>query len=173
MWLELSLIYLAFTALSLSMHRHYQALFKKPPNPWIRRALRALGWTSLALSFVSAPNQSLQFLGVVAWFGLFTAAGLSFVILLAYSPIVALGLGLLPLAFTTSIGIITIGLNAGLVDDSARFAESTQNPHPRISRSEAGAVSEFQGSKCGSKQTKRPVPKDLGSNSAFAEIDTR
>ncbi len=96
--LALALAYAGFVALCLAMDRHHGQVFRHRAVPWQRQALRLVGWLLLAASLPACIAGWGWPVGLVAWFGILSAAGLLLVFLLPYAPRVTAALALaLPL----------------------------------------------------------------------------
>lgn len=75
--LALGLSFTAFTALSLAMEKHQQALHATQAAPASRRRLcSVLGWVLLPLAFGLSVADHGWALGPVLWLGVMTVAGL-------------------------------------------------------------------------------------------------
>ena len=103
--------YLGFSALSLSIQRHYGEIFgrhkvlSRTQNLW----LRLLGWLLIAFSYaVSIASQGWG-VGSVMWLGMLMLAGLLLVLMTAYLPRLILKL----VSFLTAL--ILIGLSCGQI----------------------------------------------------------
>lgn len=92
MLLALLLCYGGFTALCLSMDRHYTELLGRKPSVRRRQGMRILGWLSLTLSLWAAVSATGVGLGLVQWFAVLMLSGLLLVLLLPYHPRLALSL---------------------------------------------------------------------------------
>jgi len=98
MLLATLLCYLGFTALSLSMSRHYADVIGGQLALEHRWRLRLPGWLALALSFWAAGQTGGWSIGVVQWFAALMASALVLLITMAWRPRLALwlaGVGLL------------------------------------------------------------------------------
>lgn len=103
--LAFALSYAGFTALCLSLSRHYREVFDATPSQARTQLLRALGWAALALAFAVAIAASGWQVGAVLWIALLTAAAASNVLMLSYAPrrLMALGAGLLPVGLLAAL----------------------------------------------------------------------
>ena len=90
----IALTYTGWAALSLSMSRHAREALQREPSPLQRHLLRAAGWLALAAGLCMSAARTGWPIGTVEWFGMLTASGVSFVLLLSYYPRLAAGLGL-------------------------------------------------------------------------------
>ena len=103
-----ALIYIAFTALCLSMDRHHQTIFKENHKFLKRTTLRIAGWAVLVVSLWATVKLSEPYeTGVVTWFGLLTVGGLALVFLLAYRPKIVLSAGIAAIALALG-GIVIL-----------------------------------------------------------------
>ncbi len=75
-----------FAALSLAMDRHHRQVWHRAPSRGLRLLLRAAGTLALAASLAACIAQSGAGVGVVAWFGLLSAAAAVVALLLAHRP---------------------------------------------------------------------------------------
>lgn len=102
--LALALAYAGFAGLCLAMRRHYQQVWGRQPSRRASSGLRLAGWLGLALSVAPSIVVWGTAIGIVAWFGMLTVAGLVFAFLLPYTPRAAALLGLLgPMAAAISV----------------------------------------------------------------------
>ncbi|WLH36609.1 DUF3325 domain-containing protein [Pseudomonas sp. FP2196] len=92
MLLALLLCYAGFTALCLSMPRHYDELLGHKPSPRRRRGLTLAGWLLLGLSIWAAVTANGWSFGLVDWFAVLMLSALALVLLLPYRPRLALAL---------------------------------------------------------------------------------
>ena len=81
----LSLAYSGFVGLWLAMQRHQRLVWTGHPTPMKRTVLRSMGWLCLALSLVFCIRTWGVATGVVGWFGMLTAAGLTVAFLLPFA----------------------------------------------------------------------------------------
>jgi hypothetical protein len=98
MLLATLLCYLGFTALSLSMSRHYADAVGGELAPGRRQLLRVLGWVMLLLSLWAGVEAGGGSMGVVQWFAALMASALVLLIAMSLRPRLALllaGVGLL------------------------------------------------------------------------------
>lgn len=84
----LLLAYAGFAALSLAMPRHHSQLrpARSLPNKRDRGLYRLAGWCALALAALASILGWGPAIGAVAYFGVLSAAALTLVLLLAYTP---------------------------------------------------------------------------------------
>ena len=92
MLLALLLCYAGFTALCLSMERHYSDLLGRKPALAMRRRMKVTGWLLLALSLWAAVSATGWGLGLVEWFAVLMLSALLLVLLMPYRPRLALSL---------------------------------------------------------------------------------
>jgi len=79
-------------------HERVREVLKRDLSALQRHGLRALGWGALMVSLLMAAAHQGWPIGTVEWFGMLTACGVSFVLLLTYVPRLAAGLAVgLPL----------------------------------------------------------------------------
>lgn len=97
MLLALLLCYGGFTALCLSMDRHYADLLGRKPSARRRQSMRVGGWLLLTLSLWTAVSATGWGLGLVEWFAVLMSSALLLVLLLPYRPRLALSLAALGL----------------------------------------------------------------------------
>lgn len=98
MLLATLLCYLGFTALSLSMSRHYADMVGGKLAPERRQRLRLLGGLILLLSLWAGVEAGGWSIGLVNWFAALMSSALVLLIALSFRPRLALmlaGLGLL------------------------------------------------------------------------------
>jgi hypothetical protein len=98
MLLATLLCYLGFTALSLSMSRHYADAVGSKLAPGPRQLLRVLGWIMLLLSLWAGVQAGGWTIGLVQWFAALMASALVLLIAMSLRPRLALllaGVGLL------------------------------------------------------------------------------
>ncbi|MCB5190026.1 DUF3325 domain-containing protein [Methylobacillus arboreus] len=82
-----ALAYAGMTAFCLGMEKHYaQARDGAVLSPASRKWLKAIGWSLLALGILSSAYGWGWSIGLVAWTGFVSAAAISLVLLLSYSP---------------------------------------------------------------------------------------
>lgn len=108
--------YLGFSALSLSMQRHYAEIFgrHKVLNRTQYLSLRLLGWLLIAFSYaVSIASQGWG-VGSVMWLGILMLAGLLLVLMTAYLPHLTFKFITLKLVSFLVVLILT-GLNNGQI----------------------------------------------------------
>lgn len=92
MLLPALLCYVGFTALCLSMERHYSDLLAGKPSLRRRRLLKATGWLLLAVSIWTAVSAEGWTMGLVKWSAVLMASAVLLVFLLPYRPRWVLGL---------------------------------------------------------------------------------
>lgn len=92
MLLPLLLTYTGFTALCLSMPRHYDELLGHKPSTRRRQGLKVGGWLLLYLSLWAAVKANGWSFGLVDWFAVLMLSALALVLLLPYRPRFALAL---------------------------------------------------------------------------------
>jgi Protein of unknown function (DUF3325) len=80
------LVYAGLAALCLAMDRHHRQIWQRTPGSRTRMALRVLGVCLLVGSLLASVHAAGGPLGVVAWFGILTLAGVLLVLLLPYAP---------------------------------------------------------------------------------------
>lgn len=103
------LSFLGLAALCLSMARHHQAVWSRPPDRPRARAFRAAGWGLIALSLAAAVRGEGWNVGPVDWLGSLVGAGLLVIVVQSYRPRALLWLA--PLA-----GVVAVaGMIAGAV----------------------------------------------------------
>lgn len=73
---SLTVAYLGFAGLALSMPRHFAQLRGGKPGAAAQQAFRALGWTGLALSLWPSIAFWGPSIGITAWLGLLTVTAL-------------------------------------------------------------------------------------------------
>ncbi|MBD8492466.1 DUF3325 domain-containing protein [Pseudomonas syringae] len=86
MLLPALLCYGGFTALCLSMERHYSDLLAGTPSLRRRRAFKAGGWLLLAVSAWAAVSAEGWTMGLVKWSAVLMASAVLLVFLLPYRP---------------------------------------------------------------------------------------
>jgi hypothetical protein len=84
--LAIALAYAGLTCLCVAMDRHHRQVFGRVPAVRTALALRLLGAALLALSVLPSVTSFPGSMGIVAWFGVVTAAGLVLVFTLPYAP---------------------------------------------------------------------------------------
>ena len=90
MLLATLLCYIGFSALCLSMSRHYEVLVGHPLASSRARGLRLVGWIALLLSpYVALNSQSLG-QALVQWFAALMGSAVLLVFVMAYRPRLAL-----------------------------------------------------------------------------------
>ncbi|KQQ50743.1 hypothetical protein ASF84_20960 [Pseudomonas sp. Leaf127] len=92
MLLPALLCYGGFTALCLSMERHYSDLLAGKPSLRRRRVLKVVGWLLLCVSAWAAVSAEGWTLGLVKWSAVLMASAVLLVFLLPYRPRWVLGL---------------------------------------------------------------------------------
>lgn len=92
MLLSALLCYGGFTALCLSMERHYSDLLAGKPSLRRRRVLKVVGWLLLCVSAWAAVSAEGWTLGLVKWSAVLMASAVLLVFLLPYRPRWVLGL---------------------------------------------------------------------------------
>ncbi|HEY0285711.1 MAG TPA: DUF3325 domain-containing protein [Pseudomonas sp.] len=90
MLLAALLCYLGFTALSLSMSRHYADLTGSKLAPRRQLTLRVLGWTVLLLSLWAGVEAGGWGLGLVQWFAALMGSAVLLLMAMSYRPRLAL-----------------------------------------------------------------------------------
>ncbi|MGX7708087.1 DUF3325 domain-containing protein [Methylobacterium sp. Gmos1] len=105
MTLLAGLSFLGLAALCLSLPRHHQAIWSRPPDRYRALAFRGAGWGLIALSLAAAIRQGGWNFGPVDWLGSLIGAGLMLIVVQSYRPRALLWLA--PLAVA--------GVIAGLV----------------------------------------------------------
>lgn len=90
MLLATLLCYAGFTALCLSMSRHYGELLHSKLSVKRGRLLRVLGWALLCLSLSSALSAPAWGMALVEWFAALMASALLLVFLIPFRPRLAL-----------------------------------------------------------------------------------
>jgi hypothetical protein len=93
-FLALTLIHSGFAALSLAMDRHHRLAFGRLPHRYTAVTLRILGFALLAMTVPLCLRAWGSTAGLVAWFGLMTAAALLSVLMTTYFPRAAAGVAL-------------------------------------------------------------------------------
>ncbi len=86
------LAYAGLGGLCLAMGRHQRQVLGRELGRWPARALRLAGWCALTVAMVACVQGWGVSVGVVAWFGFLSAAGLALVFVLPYLPRAGLGL---------------------------------------------------------------------------------
>lgn len=86
MWLATLLCYVGFTALCLSMTKHYGELLHGKISASRSRLLKAVGWLCLALSLWAALASTPVGLGLVQWFAALMGSALLLVFLIPFLP---------------------------------------------------------------------------------------
>ena len=81
-----ALCYAGLTAVCLAMDRHHRQSLGLVPARRTGVSLRVLGFGMLGLALVQCTVGSPGSTGILAWFGLLTAAGLPLTFLLPYAP---------------------------------------------------------------------------------------
>lgn len=92
MLLATLLCYVGFTALCLSMPRHYAELLQRRPAPHHGRTLKTLGWLLLIVSLWSALDAEQWGITLAQWCAALMFSALLLVFLLPYRPRLALTL---------------------------------------------------------------------------------
>jgi hypothetical protein len=90
MLIALLLCFAGFTALCLSMHRHYSDLLGHKLTTGRRMVLKAVGWLSLGLSLWAGVAARGWDIGLVEWFAVLMASAVTLVFMLPYKPRLAL-----------------------------------------------------------------------------------
>jgi hypothetical protein len=90
MLLATLLCYLGFTALSLSMSRHYADVVGGKLAPEHRRLLRVLGWLTLLLSLWAGVQAAGWGIGLVQWFAALMGCAMVLLIIISVLPRLAL-----------------------------------------------------------------------------------
>ena len=103
-----ALSYAGLSGLCLAMERHHQQVLQWRGSALWARGLRTFGWVLLSLSLVCCMAGWGASVGLVAWFGILSAAALLIVLLLPYAPraiargaVSATAVGLLAMAWMT------------------------------------------------------------------------
>jgi len=92
MLLATLLCYIGFTALCLSMNRHYEDLTGRPFSAVRGQALRFSGWAALLVSlWIALVSQSLG-QALVQWFAALMSSAVLLVFVMSYRPGLALSL---------------------------------------------------------------------------------
>lgn len=96
------LCYVGFTALCLSMEKHYLELIGRPPKPQVLPSLRVFGWLMLALSVLPSVHKQGWAMGLVNVGAVWIASAVFLVWLIPYGPkwalrLAAVGLVVAPL----------------------------------------------------------------------------
>lgn len=86
------LSYAGLAALCLAMNRHQLQVWRRALAPGAARMLRVAGWWLVAGALLPCIGGWGTGIGVVAWFGLLSAAALALVFLLPYLPRFSVGL---------------------------------------------------------------------------------
>jgi hypothetical protein len=86
MLLATLLCFLGFTALSLSMSRHYADLTGQKLAPQRQRTLRVFGWLSLLLSLCVGTETSGWGIGLVQWFAALMGSAVVLLAAMSYRP---------------------------------------------------------------------------------------
>jgi hypothetical protein len=97
MLLACLLCYGGFTALCLSMERHYAQLLGRKSSLKARRGLRFVGWLLLGLALWAAVSVGGWAFGLVRWCAVLMLSVLLLVMLMPYRPRMALSLAALSL----------------------------------------------------------------------------
>lgn len=84
------LCYLGFTALSLSMSRHYADVVGGKLAPERRQRLRLMGWLTLLLSVFAGVEAGGWSIGLVQWFAALMGSALVLLIAMSFRPRLAL-----------------------------------------------------------------------------------
>ncbi|WP_110946923.1 DUF3325 domain-containing protein [Pseudomonas bohemica] len=92
MLLATLLCYIGFTALCLSMNRHYDDLIGGSLTLGRGRALKLLGWVALLLSLWVALASQAMGQALVQWFAALMGSAVLFVFVMSYRPRLALSL---------------------------------------------------------------------------------
>lgn len=100
MLLAAVLSYVGFSALCLSMTRHYSDLLSGALTCARARLLKLVGWLSLALSCWSAVAADGWGFGLVNWFAVLMASALLWVFLMPFRPRWVLTLALVAIVFS-------------------------------------------------------------------------
>lgn len=86
------LAYAGLGALCLAMGRHQRQVLGRELARWPARMLRLVGWGLVAAAMLACTQGWGVSVGLVAWLGFLSAAGLALVFLLPYLPRAGIGL---------------------------------------------------------------------------------
>jgi hypothetical protein len=100
MLLATLLCYVGFTALCLSMSKHYGELLQGKLSANRSRLLKVFGWSCLGLSLWAALGATAWGMGLVQWFAALMACALLLVFLIPFRPRLALILAVAGLLFS-------------------------------------------------------------------------
>lgn len=106
MLLPALLCYVGFTALCLSMERHYSDLLAGKPSLRRRRLLKAAGWLLLAVSIWAAASAEGWTMGLVKWSAVLMASAVLLVFLMPYRPRWVLALAGAGLLFSPLVALL-------------------------------------------------------------------
>ncbi|MBY4899213.1 DUF3325 domain-containing protein [Cupriavidus sp. AU9028] len=84
-----ALAFSGFTALALTIDRHYADIHGRgrEPSPRLARRLHVLGWSALLLCWLTQADAQGWPVGTVYWIGVMTAAALAVVAVLGWMPL--------------------------------------------------------------------------------------
>lgn len=100
MLLATLLCYVGFTALCLSMSKHYGELLHGKPSIRRSRLLKVFGWSCLVVSLWAALGSTAWGMGLVQWCAALMACALLLVFLIPFRPRLALILAAAGLLFS-------------------------------------------------------------------------
>lgn len=84
-----ALAFSGFTALALTIDRHYADIHGRgrEPSPRLVRRLHVLGWSALLLCWLAQADAQGWPIGTIYWLGVLTAAALAVVAVLSWTPL--------------------------------------------------------------------------------------
>lgn len=106
MLLPALLCYVGFTALCLSMERHYSDLLAGKSSLRRRRLLKVAGWLLLAVSIWAAVSAEGWTMGLVKWSAVLMASAVLLVFLMPYRPRWVLALAGAGLLFSPLVALL-------------------------------------------------------------------